>query len=98
MRRARLSAPLAAAVAAVGAAAAVAWLLTAEAQDVRVRLPGQEDSLALLVRPLARPRNTGTTIPGPGRPSALGGSWPQFRGADRTNIVRDAPALARAWP
>jgi len=26
------------------------------------------------------------------------GSWPQFRGADRTNIVRDAGRLARSWP
>jgi outer membrane protein assembly factor BamB len=82
----------------MGAAAVAAWLLATRAGNVQPRLPGQERSLALRVRPSARPRNAGTTIPGPGRPSALAGSWPQFRGGDRTNVVREALGLSRTWP
>jgi len=35
---------------------------------------------------------------GDGVPSALAGSWQQFRGPDRTNVVRDVPPLARSFP
>lgn len=85
-------------VAALGAAAVGAWLFATRAQNVTVRLPGQHESLGLTPKSSRRPLNGGTTIPGPGRPSTLKGSWPQFRGADRANIVRDGLSLSRAWP
>jgi outer membrane protein assembly factor BamB len=42
--------------------------------------------------------NPGTLIPGVGKPSMLPGSWPQFRGAGRDNIVTVSKPLARTWP
>ena len=43
-------------------------------------------------------RNTGTLIAGDGSPSSDPGSWPQFRGADRTNVASPAEKLFRQWP
>jgi outer membrane protein assembly factor BamB len=52
--------------------------------------------------------NVPTTLPadaiggrrtgGDGRPAALGGDWPQFRGPRRDAISREAVGLARDWP
>ena len=84
--------------AAIGAAAIAIWLAGTKATGIEVRLPGAE---AHAVAPVAKPtvqRNSGTLIPGTGKPSDIKGSWPQFRGADRTNIVRDAGRLSRSWP
>jgi outer membrane protein assembly factor BamB len=47
---------------------------------------------------LSTSRNPGTLIVGEGQPSTRGGSWPQFRGADRTNIAPATARLARSWP
>jgi outer membrane protein assembly factor BamB len=98
MRRPGLIALLPAGLAVVGASAVAAWIAATAAVDVQMRLPGQELALALPLRPQIAARNAGTTTRGPGVPSALTGSWPQFRGADRTNVVREALRLARAWP
>jgi outer membrane protein assembly factor BamB len=98
MRRLGTAGLLPAGVAALGAAALAVWLLAARAPQVQARLPGQELALSLPLKVAPRPQNMGTTVPGPGVPSALTGSWPQFRGADRSNIVRESLRLARAWP
>jgi len=87
-------------LAAIGAAVALAvWFGPAsKAPDVSLRLPGQTRRLSTAPAPRnGKPKNPGTLIPGPGKPSPLEGSWPQFRGADRTNIVHDAANLARTW-
>ena len=90
---------LPAVVAAAGAAALGVWLYATRAENLKPRLPGEEESLGLPAQAVvAGPINTGTTITGPGAPSKLAGSWPQFRGADRTNVVREPLRLARAWP
>jgi len=98
MTRPGMAAYLPAGAAVVGAAVLTVWLFSTSASGVQLRLPGQERTLALVMKPSALLRNTGTTIPGPGKPSTLAGSWPQFRGADRTNIVREALDLSRTWP
>jgi len=83
----------------LGAGAVSVWLLAPPPEDVQLRLPGQEERLSSeettpsMVNP-----NTGTLIPGSGKASDITGSWPQFRSADRTNIVHDAGPLARSWP
>ncbi len=41
--------------------------------------------------------NQGTLIVGVGRPAGLSGSWSQFRGDRRDNVVRDAK-IASSWP
>jgi outer membrane protein assembly factor BamB len=70
-------------VAAVGAAAAAVWLATTVPWEVPLRLPGESGRPAADATPQANP---GTLIPGPGAASARAGSWPQFRGPDRSNI------------
>ncbi|MCX7012115.1 MAG: PQQ-like beta-propeller repeat protein, partial [Candidatus Sumerlaeota bacterium] len=42
--------------------------------------------------------NPGTLIPGSGKPSALSGSWPQFRGPRRDNIADPSEKIAHPWP
>ena len=96
MTRPSLAAFLPAAAAVVGAATLTMWLLATSVSGVQTRLPGQNLTVAVVLKPSALLRNTGTTIPGPGKPSTLAGSWPQFRGADRTNIVHEALGLSRA--
>jgi len=89
--------PLGAALA--GLLALVVWLWWSQPPDVATRVPAPEKPEALpLPRPPAQERNTGTLIVGSGKPAESTASWPQFRGADRTNIVRDAKGLARSWP
>ena len=86
-------------------AAIALWLRYTGPAPVSPRLPGQEQRLDLPARPaVATMTNPGTLVPGEGEPSTtLLGTWPQFRGADRTNTVRDAPSaqsprrLARVW-
>ena len=97
----RLDFILLAVIAAAGAAALGAWLYATRAEIVKPRLPGEEESVGPATQSAVAatvPINTGTTIAGPGVPSQLTGSWPAFRGADRTNIVREPLRLARAWP
>ena len=83
----------------LGAAAVSVWLFVAPPEDVQLRLPGQEERLtAGEVSQSEVNANMGTLIPGPGEASSIVGSWPQFRGGDRTNIVHDAGPLERSWP
>ena len=88
--------PAAAALVAAGTIAG--WLRFAVAPELGLRVPTEEE------KPKAQPkrtdvgRNMGTLVPGPGKPSDARGSWPQFRGHDRSNIVRHARNLARTWP
>jgi outer membrane protein assembly factor BamB len=85
--------------AATGAAALAVWMTAPPGRDFQPRVPVEHVPIAgpVLVQDEG-PRNTGTTVPGPGSASALPVSWTQFRGADRTNVVHDAPHLARSWP
>jgi len=95
--RVRYGVPAATAV--VGAVVLTVWLMVGGAVKVDRRLPGQTASLSFSAsRQKDVQRNTGTLVPGSGRPSSLAGSWPQFRGADRTNIAWDETGLARSWP
>jgi outer membrane protein assembly factor BamB len=84
-------------VAVLGAAAVGGWLLGTEERPVALRLP-KEGGEEVGLEAKAAGRNPGTLIPGPGKPSGLVGSWPQFRGPDRSNVVRDARGLVRSWP
>lgn len=87
-------------IAALAFAAAIAlWLRATAPADVPPRLPGQEERIALPAPPPSRESaNPGRRLTGDGVPSAtLTGAWFQFRGPDRTNIVRDTPPLARTW-
>lgn len=88
---------LPAAVALLGASAIGAWLFGTQQTPVALRLP-REHSPEMEALAKAEPENPGTLIPGPGKPSEVTGSWPQFRGPNRTNIAPDTRGLARKWP
>jgi outer membrane protein assembly factor BamB len=45
----------------------------------------------------AEPRNPGTLTRGPGKPADIPGTWPQFRGPDRTNIADNGHEMASSW-
>lgn len=47
--------------------------------------------------PTRSPAN-GTLSHGDGQPADIPGSWPQFRGPDRNNVVTTDSPLARSWP
>jgi len=84
----------------VGAAciAALAYWMSLDAPRVeQARVPLQWDRTAGATHKPGGQTGDLTTA-GPGKPAALTGSWPQFRGASRDNIVVDATPLARAWP
>ena len=86
------------AVAAVlGGCAVLVWLAASAPRPVAVRAPEAVPSPPRAVADTVG-RNEGTLVMGDGVPSALAGSWQQFRGPDRTNVVRDVPPLARSFP
>ncbi len=83
--------------AALGAASVGVWLHATAARGVALRAPEPEIPLAPIVE-TAEAVNPGKLIRGPGKPSRFKGDWPQFRGADRSNIAHPPRRLARAWP
>jgi len=86
------------AAAAVCAVTLVAWLAGSFGSVAEKRVP-VVDRTPMFPETAKGPRaplNTGTLIPGPGAPADSSGSWPQFRGADRSNVVRGS-RVARAW-
>ena len=97
MKRGTLNIIVLCSVAALGIGAVVVWLAWSVESGVQERIPVEHKPL-FKTRQSTQLQNTGTLIAGPGKPSDDAGSWPQFRGADRTNIVLDAPTLARNWP
>jgi len=72
------------------------WVLSTPAPfEIVPRLPGQDgrDQAALANRP---PVNIeGKLVKGEGKPADWPGSWPRFRGADFTNVSREAVPLLR---
>ncbi len=93
----RISLPVSAAL--LGVLVIAIWLALAPAGDVRMRVPVEPEAVAS--RPVELPvqqPNEGTLIAGPGKPADVEGSWPQFRGADRSNICRGVNRLVPSWP
>ena len=84
-------------------ALAGAWVLKlwleAPSQGVTPRVP-ENDAYKWDKEIVKAPKNvnTGTLIRGTGVPSAEPGSWPQFRGSDRTNVAPPEEKLLPAWP
>jgi outer membrane protein assembly factor BamB len=74
----------------------VLWLATARVGNLQARVPGLDRPASAIVMQRTA-GGAGQLQKGPGQPAVLPGSWPSFRGADRSNIVSDRIALARQW-
>ena len=77
----------------------VLWIMQSEATGLERREPkasAKPDQRS--VGPVPESRNTGTLIRGTGQPAEDAGSWPQFRGPDRTAIAAAEKGLPRTWP
>jgi outer membrane protein assembly factor BamB len=89
---------------AVLGAALLTWWITSDAtDDLDLRVPGMEGpGLNLGELPGADeysgPPVVGESARGTGRPSAMEGAWPWFRGPERDGICHDSVPLARQWP
>ena len=82
----------------LGVLALGVWLLATEVRDTEARVPVEDPGERAASQASSKPRNRGTLVPGSAKASSLPGSWPQFRGADRTNIAHEVEGLARSWP
>jgi outer membrane protein assembly factor BamB len=86
--------PAALALAAVGALAF--WLASHSPLALKRRVPGTDQDPSSQLGG-ANPVILGKLTRGDGRPAALPGGWPQFRGGNRDGISDEAAALARSW-
>ncbi len=80
----------------LGLAAIAIWLCVGPGRTLHARIPGMDrpaDLIATQSKPLE-----GTLTTGDGQPSALPGSWPQFRGERLNGIGEPGVGLARQWP
>lgn len=82
----------------LAAAVLAVWLYLIPPPNVEARLAREPDRTQQREAPGPEESPTGTLVAGEGQPSAIGGSWPQFRGTDRSNIVHQAPDLTESWP
>jgi outer membrane protein assembly factor BamB len=73
------------------------WVCSFKPDDVRSpRIPGADRSAPRPPPPIVDLR--GTFTKGPGQAARLPGAWPQFRGPNFDNIVRQTPPLAKTFP
>jgi len=80
----------------LSSAALAVWLTAIETPELSLRVPGTDRSADATSEP-ARPLAS-TFTPGPGKPAALSGAWPRFRGELFDGIAHESIPLARAWP
>ncbi len=79
------------------AAGALVFVFRGGPDEVPPRLPvGNRDGPTVHAGP--SPLASGLTVPGPGEPSILPGSWPSFRGPERDGVSRETTPLLETWP
>jgi len=81
----------------LGVLALTIWLASDPTRDFVLREPGMDDR----PDPVAAadmPPVVGVLTEGKGAPGTTSGSWPGFRGPDRSGISPEPSALARSWP
>lgn len=75
-----------------------AWIAQRAEDALQLRIPGTDHPPGTDVTAALNPVRGGHLVAGPGVPAGLPGSWPGFRGADLSGIVREDTRLARTWP
>ena len=83
---------------AAAATALGAWLTAGADRDLERRVSIGEDAWERTAEtPAVTKARPSRLTTGPGTPSAVRGSWPQFRGPNRDGVVRDSVRLATGW-
>ncbi|MGA2799223.1 MAG: PQQ-binding-like beta-propeller repeat protein [Thermoguttaceae bacterium] len=85
-------------LAVLGIVALVFWAGTGPVAQLHARIPGLDKAPAPGQAKTAKRPVQGEPDYGPGKSSALSGSWPCFRGAEHDGISKDEISLARQWP
>ena len=89
---------------AAGAAAVLlaAWWLAPVRTPIALRVPGTDRAAGTAGDAGGAAQGdvfaAGMVVAGPGRPAALVGAWPRFRGPNLDGISRETITLARSWP
>jgi outer membrane protein assembly factor BamB len=84
------------AVALLGIVALALWWTARSEYGLKLRIPGT-DAAPGGETGGTNPVLAGKLIPGPGQPSELPGTWPQFRGPNRDGMATRVAGLARDW-
>jgi outer membrane protein assembly factor BamB len=74
------------------------WAGTGPMAQLQARVPGLDNAPSPGSAKIAKRPVQGEPVNGPGKPSAMAGSWPCFRGSDHDALCKDAIPLARQWP
>ncbi|MGD0655765.1 MAG: PQQ-binding-like beta-propeller repeat protein [Thermoguttaceae bacterium] len=85
-------------MAVLGIAALVYWVGTGPIPQLQARVPGLDKAPAPGPAKIAKRPVLGQPVYGQGKPSALAGAWPCFRGAQHDALCKDEIPLARQWP
>ncbi len=85
-------------LAVIGIAALVFWAGTGPVPQLQARIPGLDKAPAPGPAKIAKRPVQGEPVYGLGKPSAITGAWPCFRGAEHDAICKDEIPLARQWP
>ena len=86
-------------LAVIGAVLLFYWLGTDAAEDVKERLPGEDNRKKVVAEEDEPIKITGRLVKSDGVPADIKGSWPRFRGSNYDAISNDQNVtLARSWP
>ena len=85
-------------LAVLGIVALVFWAGTGPVAQLQARIPGLDKAPHPVPRKSQNGRSRASRSTVQGKPSALAGAWPCFRGADHDAICKDEIPLARQWP
>lgn len=80
-----------------GASIFFIWLLSGARLHLEERVPGTDRAPGGEGGGSTNAVLAGKLVPGPGVPSDLPGTWPGFRGPERSGIATEASGLARTW-
>jgi outer membrane protein assembly factor BamB len=81
----------------IGLAALALWLGRGPGKPLALRIPGTDQAPGSELGATGNVVLAGKLIRSDGQPSALPGSWPQFRGPNRDGLSHEPCNIARSW-